>query len=429
MKHSRQPLRLSTKTARRAAPVVLFAGLLLTAACGASPAGASRPSVRATATARAASAGQAVTTASAARASASTGPAGQSGAGTSAAGQSGAHRSAAWRPVHLPPGFQPFSASFVSARSGFVLGTAGCRHGEPCPARLVATTDGGAHWRFLTAPPVTLPLSASGFSTWVNAVSSVLFASRRDGWLYGPALWATHDGGAHWQRLSPHLRIQSMAAGAGTVYAVGEPRLAGPNDWELFRSPVTADAWARAGQMTGTLGTVAVSGRSAWVPGGTYVWATSDGVNWQRYPFQCPGKYYGLSGMAAASPTQVLFLCIDSADFDMATEGIEIMSSTDGGKTSHLAGRQAPVFGDGVIAVPPQRPGVITFATSPGVPAYLDRSGDGGKTWTQVEYPSGGTWQSVSYVSRTVGWAVLGMQFRTYSGRLLRTTDAGITWR
>jgi hypothetical protein len=170
--------------------------------------------------------------------------------------------------------------------------------------------------------------------------------------------------------------------------------------------------------------------RSAWVPGGTYVWATADGVHWQRYPFRCPGKYYWLSGMAAASPTQVLFLCIDGADFDMATEGMEVMSSTDGGKTSHLAGGQAPVVGDGgLIAVPPQRPDVITFATSPGAGPSLYRSGDGGKTWTQAVVPPGGTWQSLSYVSRTVGWAVLASAFKTYSGRLLRTADAGITWR
>lgn len=329
----------------------------------------------------------------------------------------------------VPAGFQPASASFLSSTSGFVLGTVGCGLGQSCRVWLVATTDGGAHWQFLNAPPVRLSARGSG-------VKSVVFASRRDGWLYGPALWATHDGGAHWRRLFTSRVTRSVTASAGISYAVAKPLVAGPKGFELFSSPSSRNAWTRVGQMTAELATVAVSGRSAWfgpgedaVIGSTHLWATVDGVHWHQYAFRCPGGYYGLAGIAAASPAHVFFLCLNYY-VDTGHEGMEVLSSADGGKTMHLAARQAMIIGDGgLIAVPPGQPKVIIFAASAGAPSYLARSADGGKTWKQVEfYPSGGSWNSLSYVSRTVGWAVRGQPGLSHLTQLLRTSDAGVTW-
>jgi photosystem II stability/assembly factor-like uncharacterized protein len=71
--------------------------------------------------------------------------------------------------------------------------------------------------------------------------------------------------------------------------------------------------------------------------------------------------------------------------------------------------------------VPPRGSAVITLAAE----YFLYRSADGGKTWKTVLFYSGGaTWSSLSYVNGTVGSVVV-------SGggqRLLRTTDAGLTW-
>jgi hypothetical protein len=102
----------------------------------------------------------------------------------------------------LPADFGPASASFLSAATGYVLGGLGCRIQRACTARLVATADGGAHWHFLKAPVVRLFNSAAGTRGQGSRVSSVVFASRRDGWLYGPGLWSTRDGGARWRRIS-----------------------------------------------------------------------------------------------------------------------------------------------------------------------------------------------------------------------------------
>jgi photosystem II stability/assembly factor-like uncharacterized protein len=317
----------------------------------------------------------------------------------------------------VPASFRPAAASFRSPASGVVLGAVGCRAGRACTARLAATTDAGAHWRFLNAPDVQLP--ALGHTTRPANVSSTVFASGRDGWLYGPALWATHDGGTHWHKLSLGGTIGPVAASAGTVYAVVSPP--GGKPAELFASPAGRDAWARVRRLTGS--TLAVYGHAAWLGTSTHLWATADGVRWHKYPFRCPGTKaggYALAGVAAASPSDVAFVCLGMAAAGQQEK--EILRSVNGGKTVHLAG-PAPLGGfGGVIATPPHRPGVITLATE----YFLDRSANGGKTWTTKYYDSGGApWNSLSYVSGTAGWAEFGVP--PYGG-LLRTMDAGLTW-
>jgi hypothetical protein len=328
----------------------------------------------------------------------------------------------AGNPATVPAGFRPSSASFYSPASGVVLGGAGCLYGKPCKARLAATTDSGARWSFLKAPDVQ--------------VTQVTFADRRNGWLYGPTgrydgrgLWATHDRGAHWRKLSVARGvIDSMAASAGTAYAVVTPPGGKPD--ELFASPVGRDAWARVGHLTARFGILAVSGRAAWFGnrGGSidgsspYVWATTDGARWHKYPVRCPAPYNfnGLASIAAATPSDVFFLCL--SDAAAGQQGKAVLRSVNGGRTTHLAGTPPTSGPGGVIALPPRRPQVITLGTE----FFLDRSGDGGKTWTAKAADGGGApWNSLSYLSRTAGWAEFGSA--PYSG-LLRTTNAGVIW-
>lgn len=320
--------------------------------------------------------------------------------------------SASAAPPAKAPRFQPASASFLSATTGFVLGTVNCPPGHACKPWLVRTGDGGARWQVLPAPPRG------------GGDDAVLFASKRTGWLYGQGLWVTTDGGVRWRKLSFRGEITAMAVAAGTVYAVAEPARA--STAELLRSPVGHSAWRRVGTLTtGPEPSLAVSGRSAWLGSGRVIWATSDGRRWHRYRFGCAGAGYALTGIAAASAARVRFLCTNSADFNTAEEGMEIMTSANAGRTERLAGRMAPIIGDGgVIAVPPGRGRVITFATSVGIPGYIDLSTDGGRTFTRILTvgAGSGSWLSLAYVSPTTGWVVDG------GDQLLRTTDAGRSW-
>jgi len=336
--------------------------------------------------------------------------------------------------------FQPVAASFRSAGQGVVLGGLGCSRGSSCRARLMATSDGGARWHFVKAPEVRLFNPAGNLLRQAARVSGVEFSSRRNGWLYGPGLWATHDGGAHWQRIRLHGimpalggGVQSMAAAAGTAYAVVSPDPYHARPQELFTSPASRNAWTRVGHMTGNpFAVLAVSGKAAWFGTSSTtagaLWATANGVRWHRYPLRCPGDTT-LSGIAAASRSHVAFLCVY---FQGMYHSVKyVLRSVNGGRTTRVTGR-APVAGDayggiGGFAVPPNRSRVIGMTVvTPGL-SYVYRSATGGKTWTEVPVSgtSGGVGlNSLSFPSRTDGWLVAGYPLH----QLMRTANAGRSW-
>ena len=328
-------------------------------------------------------------------------------------------------------GFKPAAASFVSAAWGVVLGGVGCSPAHGCPARLAVTADGGAHWLLLNPPPARLGGGRP-------QVSQIVFASRRNGWLYGQdgrGLWATHDGGTHWRKLSLGGTIETMAAAAGTAYAVVTP--AGGGAGQLLRSPAGRDSWARVSPVTaGPSAVLAVSGTAAWLgasaghgPAGV-LWATADGVHWRQQPFRCPGRGYELSGIAAASRSHVVFLCTNPQGTFHTRK--EVLRSANGGRTEHLAGHP-PTAGDtgSGIAVPPHRSGTITIAVITPGRDFLDRSADGGKSWSQITAPGtngGMALNSLAYQSRTQGWVVAGGPSEGGPQWLLHTSDGGRSW-
>ena len=361
-------------------------------------------------------------------------PAAALAATVSPAAAPAAARPAAARPSAVAArlaGFQPAAASFTSPARGVVLGGVGCREPRRCRARLVATTDAGAHWHSLTAPRAWLLNRGP-------VVSQVVFASQRNGWLYGQSggrLWATHDGGAHWRKLSLGGGIVTLATSAGTAYAV-IAATGGRRD-ELLRSPAGQNAWTRVGTITGGFGSVvAVSGRAAWfgssspATGAGTLWATADGTHWHHYPFACPGRGYQLSAIAAASRSRVVFLCTDAQG--MYHTNKEVLRSVDGGRTEHLTGH-APVPGDdtpGGFAVPRHRSQAITIAAVTPGPDFLYRSPNGGRTWAQITVPGtdgGVNIGSLAYQSRRAGWVVAGQPGVSRS-RLLRTLNGGRSW-
>jgi hypothetical protein len=326
----------------------------------------------------------------------------------------------------VPSSFQPAASSFWSPGSGVVLGSNSCTR-LPCQAQLVTTSDGGRHWQPVTTPALQL----AEFGGTGRVVSSVLFASRQDGWLYGgTGLWYTSDGGARWRQLTLPGKVTAMAAGAGTAYAVVAPRT---RNAELFRSPAGRAGWTRVGTMTAASPILAMSGRAAWFASGTrfwqtpatYLWATADGTHWHRYPFTCQ-KGYGLTAIAAATASHVTFLCTGNGF--AGGEGKETLASADGGRTAHLAG-PAPAEGQPTgFAAPPGRPQVITLAAVSGA-SFLDTSANGAKTWTIATVGSSEPLNSLAYVNQTTGWVVLGWPGPYGKHQLLRTADAGRTWR
>ena len=149
------------------------------------------------------------------------------------------------------------SATFVSAGTGWALGTRPCRrHG--CRLELRKTTDHGRHWFPVPAPPA--PYAAPGRTPAPDGVNSVAFANTGDGWAFGPGLWATHNGGRTWHQVSLHgWPVQSLAAGGGQVIAVVTRCLSGTQRCGRFRvytAPVTRDRWQPVPGADGTTGVI-----------------------------------------------------------------------------------------------------------------------------------------------------------------------------
>ena len=128
----------------------------------------------------------------------------------------------------VPAKFEPRSATFVSARTGWVLGQAPCKAGT-CDA-IVRTHDGGASWRAIPAPATT-----------PDHLVGIRFADLRNGFVYGDFLWVTHDAGATWRQVPSLAQVGRLEASHGNVwfFAKGADLRTGSVSSDTFRPVAT----------------------------------------------------------------------------------------------------------------------------------------------------------------------------------------------
>jgi len=327
-----------------------------------------------------------------------------------------------------PKGFEADSASFVSARTGFVLGTRHCSE-LPCKALLRKTVNGGKTWTSVPAPPVSLvpPFTAPPLSN----VSTVRFSSASDGWSFNPGLWATTDGGARWHRVSLPGEVVTLAASDGVVFVVTEPVNGGLGQARLYRSRVGASTWTR---VTGVspANALTVSGHSVWAGvAPTMSTSTDGGKHWSKLPFSCPPNLPDATAVAAASPANVALACTNPSSPQPGESPKAVFTSANGGRTFHLAGHPGHPGNTGLIAMPPGRPQVITLTATSGA-SYLYRSADGGMTWRMATYFDGGLgFRDLAYASATTGYLIHnnGGPVIANGKGLMKTANAGASWR
>jgi photosystem II stability/assembly factor-like uncharacterized protein len=327
----------------------------------------------------------------------------------------------------------PVSASFVSGTTGWLLGLA-----APGGTRIVLcrTADGGLHWSSVPAPPAPWPYrsSASGplVSTGPDAVSQIVFADQRDGWAFGPGLWATHDGGAHWHLVGTSgASVTELAATSERVVGVFS-RSAGTT-FAVYTSPVAGDAWRRVPGLGGTGQAVravdlAVSGDTGYVvsdraalPGSPAVLLTgpADGsARWQRYPLPCPGSME-VAVTAATGPGMV----VACAGVGFHPTPARVYRSADGGRSwRRLAGL---VLEDSVSSVSVAPDGTILVS---GLYSGVLMSRGGGRSWHPVPaVDDSGAVQGGGGVTAVMVTDQLGFAVVTGDAFWL-THDGGRTW-
>ena len=330
-----------------------------------------------------------------------------------------------------PPGFEAQSASFISAQTGFVLGARHCSI-LPCKALLDETINGGKTWKAVPAPAVQLEPHFTGSPA--SAVSSVRFANAKDGWLFGPGLWSTTDGGKHWQRVKLSGAVYMMTASGGEAYAAAEPVNAGPYQAHLYKSAVGSGKWSAIPKVAPVLSLTSF-GHSAWTGVAPDLWTTTnDGKTWAKLSFKCPTGYPSSSEVAASSVKDVAIACSNQGKPQPGESYKEVLVSANGGRTFHAVPAFPPIAGQIYgLAMAAGNPKVITINSASGA-SYLYETLNGGKTWTNAvpkQGVDGGLgFADLAYVSATTGYVIhfMGTPYLAYGHGLMKTTNAGKTW-
>jgi hypothetical protein len=404
--------------------------LLLVAACGSAAPGSGKPPAPG-------------------RTAAATSPGPATTAGTGRAAAAATAQRSGKQPPGQPgqPGQQPcdprqigpIAASFVSAADGYLLGItlSDCAASASSKIALRETADGGLHWTALPAPPAPWGGAAPDGTGHIPAdgVTSLLFADARDGWAYGPGLWATHDGGATWRLVATRGRaVQSMAVTGGQVIASLEScdpvdaSCDGPQAWTVESTPAGRDAWRPVPGATGD-GTAVLSAQAGagfavsprfGQPGSDVSMLTgpADGsARWVSRPLPCQP---GAIALTAVTTTRLLLACALLGAHPATTY---LYSSTDPG--AHWTRFAVLGLFDGADAIEQTPDGTVLVA---GIYDGVELSRDGGRTWTKPATVDdslsvqGGGPLAADLVTSEEGYAI------GWLGPLWITRDAGRTW-
>jgi len=291
------------------------------------------------------------------------------------------------------------------------------------------TGDGGQTWRGSPAPPAPAALETSG-----DTPSRIRFANADDGWVAaGGKLWATHDGGAHWDQQSVET-VSAIEASAGAVHAVTAQSGADGFHFVVATSPVHTDAWrlsavrldAGAGPVPrpqlvlhGSAGWLVIVNRT--VVGGARL-QEGQWVGWKP-PCDDAGTPVEL---AASTTADLVAFCADGMWNDRPP-GERVFVSSDGGSSFRQAPTTLPVRSVYPVAAATRSAWVVGSADTEAQSqpqARLLRTADGGKTWKTVHRSGEAGWLELGFTGADQG-VVIG---QGNGDRLLMTFDGGQTW-
>jgi photosystem II stability/assembly factor-like uncharacterized protein len=292
------------------------------------------------------------------------------------------------------------STSWVDAASGWVLGAKPCANGT-C-AGLARTTDAGQQWQALPSPAARIQDGSVDCSTQ-SCVSQVSFASASIGYLYGPALLMTTDGGLSWHA-QPGPQTETLTIAGGEVYRVTYASTGCPGPCQ----PALQEAAVGSANWRTLMGRLAEPDRSD-------------------------------SAQIVASGPDVLVAIYGSLAGPVRAQAV-VYRSTDGGSTWRQIADPCNGLGP---SGPKQEEDLIDLADAPGGPVvglcaphnitttFVITSADGGATWRATDADPRGQFLGVVAAARpaTIAVATAAVSGNgTDAARLLVTTDGGQHW-
>src|SRR5215469_328531 len=291
-------------------------------------------------------------------------------------------------------------ARLVSGSEGWALASQPCAQGT-C-SRLAVTSDAGRQWQVLPNPPAKVQDGTVNCSVQA-CVSQVSFASPTVGYLYGPALLMTTDGGQTWHA-QPGPQTETLTITGGEVYRVAytSSGCPGPCQPSLQAAPVGSASWRTL------ISRLADPGRSD-------------------------------SAQIAAAGPDVLLAMYGSLAGPIPAQAV-IYRSADGGATWRQAADPCGALGPGG---PSQEEDLIGLAAAPGgffagicaphnlTSTFVITSSDAGATWRATAGPMPGQLLGlVAAASPTTIVVASGATGASGTGatRLFVTTDGGRHW-
>jgi photosystem II stability/assembly factor-like uncharacterized protein len=152
----------------------------------------------------------------------------------------------------IPASFQPLESgvqdwTWVSKDQGWAFVRKPC--GTSVCVALRETTDGGRTWESLPAPDALnypAQYDPDVACTRRACVSSVRFATSKIGWLFGPALFRTSDGGHTWTRETSALVLDVEAShGVAMRLTTTNRDCGGGCEYRIDRSHLPSSSWQR----------------------------------------------------------------------------------------------------------------------------------------------------------------------------------------
>lgn len=275
-------------------------------------------------------------------------------------------------------------------------------------------------------------------------MSEIRFADALDGWAYGPALYATHDGAATWARVNVGGSVVALETAGGYVDAVVSSC---PLPTECHGTLRLEQARATGGPFTtvlsgpaGQVGSVDAPDLTLRPPAGFVILGhgTSPGTawldatenlsnphGWNRFLDPCAGTGFELTSMVAPTSTVLYSLCSGNGAMGSSTK---LAVVTENGH-ARVTGR-APLPGAGGTLAATST-GTLVIASASGA-SWLYRSTDAGHTWvTAQSYPDGGIgFNDLGFTTDTQGIVIHGRPSPPPgTDQLLITHNAGTTWQ
>ncbi len=364
----------------------------------------------------------------------------------------------------VPADFRPTSVTFVSSRTGWVIGQAGTP--GQCATNyctsVARTGDAGRTWSGVPAPLTGAPDGATG-------VSQIRFLNLNDGWAFGPGLFVTHTGGKTWTPVGTGgLRVTDLETVGTRVFALwasctgtGTAYASGCTAFTLYSASASGGRWTPVGAATTGLtsgpasgaASLALTGSRGYLlgPDGTLYAGPVDGsAAWQQVaplPAAChagtqTGQAQSGQAQSGQAPSgqapsgQELFAAVNASELNLAclspasgstldapAEQKLIFSSRDGGVSWQHMG-QAPTsdIAYSLAASPAQS---LVLATSRGI--ELLPQGD--SSWRVATLTAAAPAVGFSYVGMTTSDQGIALPADPSAGTVWFTYDGGQTWR